>query len=190
MSNLESKKVKINPSELVEKEQSEQKIAAQKAIALDAAAMQLLMMLSEPVRDMIIETASTTLSIPLWQLIAGLIEQAYEIGTYTTPILDHGWSNNLPSKPAVFKDAFCENCRQAFKPRWPRQRWCSNECGIAFNRSVTASRDSQHVRGGIYPLGQEPRHAPSSALRPADPDEAPVVAEGNQAGVEGAAGLG
>lgn len=190
MTNLESKKAKINPSELVEQEQSEQKIAAQKAIALDAAAMQLLMMLSEPVRDMIIETASTTLSIPLWQLIAGLIEQAYEIGTYTTPILDPDWSNNLPSKPAIFKDSFCENCRQAFTPRWARQRWCSNECGIAYQLSLARDRVSGHVVGGKYPLGQEPRHAPSSALRPAEADEAPVVAEGNQAGVEGAAGLG
>lgn len=142
------------------------------SIALNGAANLLLSMLSEPVRELLLETAATTLNIPLWQLVAGLIQQAYDIGLYTTPVLDIDWLKHMPSKPAVFNQARCDQCGEVFQPRWPKQEFCSNECGIAYQRSVLSARTRQHVVGGTYPMGQEPAGAPSSALHAAEPDRA------------------
>lgn len=156
----------IDPVETLEQDESAQKVAAQKAMALDAAAGLLLAMLSEPVRLILTETAETTLSIPLWQLIAGLVQQSYDIGLYVTPILDPDWSRNLPAKPMVYSQAKCEQCGEDFVPRWPKQRFCSNECGIDHQRRLSAGRARSHVVGGEYPMGQEPGDRPTSALHP------------------------
>ena len=157
----------VNPDEELVKAEALQGIAEHKAVALDGAANLILSMLSGPVREMLMETASTTLGIPLWQLVAGLVQQAYDIGLFSTPQIDPDWISNLPSKPAVFNQSRCGQCGKVFQPRWPKQEWCSNECGIAHQRDLARGRKPQHVVGGLYPLGQEPSEAPTSALHPA-----------------------
>ena len=157
----------VKPDEELVKALDGQVVAENKAVALNGAANLILSMLSEPVRDMLMETASTTLGIPLWQLVAGLVQQAYDIGLFSTPQIDPDWVSNLPSKPAVFNQSRCKQCGETFQPRWPRQEWCSNECGIALLRNLARGRKPQHVVGGLYPMGQEPSEAPTSALHPA-----------------------
>ena len=157
----------VKPDEELVKALDGQVVAENKAVALNGAANLILSMLSEPVRDMLMETASTTLGIPLWQLVAGLVQQAYDIGLFSTPQIDPDWVSNLPSKPAVFNQSRCKQCGETFQPRWPRQEWCSNECGIAHQRNLARGRKPQHVVGGLYPMGQEPSEAPTSALHPA-----------------------
>lgn len=140
------------------------------SVALNGAANLILSMLSEPVRETMMETAATTLTIPLWQLIAGLVQQAYDVGLFTTPALDPDWLQYMPSKPAVFNAARCKQCNQVFQPRWPKQEFCGNDCGTDYQRNLACGRRPGHVVGGQHPMGQEPRGAVSSALRPADAD--------------------
>lgn len=160
----------VNPAEELEKDQAIQVAAENKATSLNAAASLLMSMLSEPVREMLLETAATTLNIPLWQLAVGILQQSYDIGLFTTPQLDPDWSSNLPSKPAILGKTACKQCLQIFEPRWPKQEFCSNECGTNYQLSLARDKRPGHVVGGEFPLGQERRHAPSSALRPADAD--------------------
>ena len=162
----------VHPEAELARAEAGQDVAEYKAVALNGAANLILSMLSEPVRDMLMETASTTLGIPLWQLVAGLVQQAYDIGLFSTPQIDPDWISNLPSKPAVFNQTRCSQCGEVFQPRWPKQEWCSNECGIAYQRDRARAGNIQpgHVVGGKFPMGEEPRGAPTSALRPAEAD--------------------
>ena len=142
------------------------------SIALNGAANLILSMLSQPVREMLQETAASTLNIPLWQLVAGLVQQAYDIGLFTTPQIDPGWLQYQTSAPVIQNQARCgwKDCGKVFQPRWPKQEFCSNECGIAHQRDLAASRARKYVVGGQYPLGQEPTASPTSALH--KPEEA------------------
>jgi hypothetical protein len=158
----------VHPDAELVKAEAGQDAAEHKAVALNGAANLILSMLSDPVRDMLMETASTTLGIPLWQLVAGLVQQAYDIGLFSTPQIDPDWISNLPSKPAVFNQARCGQCGEVFQPRWPKQEWCSNECGSAHQRGIVGNLVPGHIVGGANPLGLEPKGSVTSALRAAD----------------------
>lgn len=139
-------------------------------VALNGAANLILSMLSEPVRELLMETAAVTLNIPLWQLVAGVVQQSYDIGLYTTPVLDPDWLRNLPARPQMFDRARCKQCGETFEPRWLKQEFCGNECGTKHQLAIARNRLRGHVVGGKHPLGQEPKGAVSSAIRPADAD--------------------
>ena len=140
------------------------------SIALNGAANLLLSMLSEAERDTFMDIAGTTLNIPLWQYVLGIMRQSYSIGLFTTPELDPDWLLNMPAKPIVYNQARCSQCGEVFQPRWPRQEWCSNECGIAYQRNLAATRGRQYIIGGAHPMGEEPPGAITSALRPGSVD--------------------
>lgn len=144
--------------------QAPEKLVENKQASLDAAAAHILTMLSEPVRELLRETASTTLNIPLWQLVAGLIQQSYDIGLFTTPVLDPDWMNSLPARAALQPEAVCKVCKEKFTPRWPKQEFCSNDCGITHQHNLARIERERRSPKPSYPLGQEPSKSPTSAL--------------------------
>ena len=149
--------------------QAQENPVENKSVSLDAAASHILTMLSEPVRELLRETASSTLNIPLWQLVAGLIQQSYDIGLFTTPVLDPDWMSNLPARAAMQPEAVCGSCGKKFTPRWPKQSFCIEEdgtsvCGTNYQRDLSRLERERREPKPVYPLGQEPSDRPTSAL--------------------------
>lgn len=137
---------------------------------LNAAAAKLIAMLPANVRDLLVETAVTTLKIPLWQLIAGIVQQGYDMGTFTSPVLNRDWVKEMPVMPSNYAVTVCEYCGKPFQPEWPKQRFGSgpehDNCGAKFERARLANQRPSHVVGGKHALGEEPRGSVSSAVRP------------------------
>lgn len=156
----------IEPASALKDDEIRQQAAENKALSLDAAANLLLTMLSDPVREILTETAAITLNIPIWQLVVGLMQQAYDVGLFVTPQLDPDWNSNLPSKPMIYNQSVCPQCGRTFQPRWLKQEFCSNECGTIYQRKCDVGRVPRHVVGGQHPMGQEPAGSVSSAIRP------------------------
>lgn len=134
-------------------------------IPLNEAAARMMAMLPQTVREMLMETAVVTLKLPLWQLWCGLVQQAYDLGLYTTPILDPDWINRLPVMPTLYATVRCKECGNPFSPKWPKQEYCSDLCGTKPERrrldAIAAERAGETRR----PLGQEAPGAVSSAMR-------------------------
>lgn len=139
-------------------------------IALNAAANLILNTMQEPARSILIDCAQTTLQIPNWQLISGLLELVFHTGQYVEPILNPDWLRSMPVEAVVFEQAVCgyEKCGKTFTPRWPRKVFCSNSCGSAAQREAATTRTPEHIVGGKHPLGQEPEGMLSSALQRKD----------------------
>lgn len=132
--------------------------------SLNAAAAVLIGMLAQPVREVLLETAVVTLKLPLWQLVAGMVQQNFDMGLFTTPILDPSWTMNMPVVPTTYAVARCEMCGEQFQPRWPHERFCSNLCGTKYQRDELDRRQPKHVVGGKHALGKEPPKSVRSAL--------------------------
>lgn len=157
------------PEPVKSREELESQAQVSRENALNGAASLILTMLSEPVRDLLTETAATTLNIPLWQLIAGLVQQSYDIGLFTTPVLDLEWMRNQPARPMLQPEAVCKYCKQKFIPRWPKQEFCIGEdgssvCGTNYQRDLARAKRDGAMGKPSYPLGQEPSDRPTSAL--------------------------
>ncbi len=139
-------------------------------VKLNEAAGRLLGMLAQNVRELLVETAVTTLHIPLWQLVAGIVQAGYDMGLFTSPVINKEWIKDLPVTPATYGTAMCEYCGKPFQPEWPWQRFGTGaehvNCGTNFERDRLAGCKPQHVVGGEHPLGEEPKGAVSSAVRP------------------------
>ena len=138
--------------------------------ALNDAAKLFLSVLPEQVQEMLLETAATTLHIPLWMLLAGLIQQSCAFGQHNEPLLDPAWTRNAPVETEVYEPAICQYgpCGREFRPGWPRQNFCSNLCGSSHERDLISGREPGHIVGGKHPLGEEPEGMLSSALRRED----------------------
>ena len=136
-------------------------------IALNKAAADLMAMLSPTVREMLMETAVLTLHLPLWQLWCGLVQQAYDLGLYTTPILDPDWINRLPVMPTIYATVRCaeETCGKPFSPKWPGQKFCSDVCGTRVERRRLDRVAAERAGDVRRPLGKEAPGAVSSAMR-------------------------
>lgn len=82
------------------------------------------------------EAAYVTNRQPLWSLMAGHILKAYENGDIQAPILDPAWPRRFPDIGNAFKAVLCEykdgpRGEHTFIPKRYKQRFCSNDCGIA-----------------------------------------------------------
>ena len=105
---------------------------------LEKAAALVLSMLPGPIAEQIKEMSYVFNRFPLWVTVAGLVLRCYENGEHQSPILEPSWPrvfNNLPMDP-LKQEYACEQCQQTFMPRRYRQRFCSNDCGLAFQKKV------------------------------------------------------
>lgn len=148
----------------------EKPLDADPNIPLNEAAAKLMAMLPQTVREMLMETSVITLKLPLWQLWCGLVQQAYDLGLYTTPILDPDWINRLPVMPTIYATVRCKECNEPFSPKWPKQEYCSDLCGTKPERRRLDALNLERQGETRRPLGKEAPGAVSSAMR-AEPDE-------------------
>ena len=131
---------------------------------LDDAAALLLTQLPKPVRELLTETAASTLNIPLWQLVCGLLQYSYDTGGFTSPVLSPDWMNSSTAGAFQQPEAVCKVCHEKFTPRWSKQEFCSNDCGIKHQHNLARLERDRRERQRVYPLGQEPSDRPTSAL--------------------------
>lgn len=127
--------------------------------ALNDAAKLFLSVLPEQVQEMLLETAATTLHIPLWMLLAGLIQQSCAFGQHNEPLLDPAWTRNAPVETEVYEPAICQYgpCGREFRPGWPRQNFCSNLCGSVTSGTSSAGGSPDISSGGNTPWARSPK---------------------------------
>ena len=136
-------------------------------VKLNVHAAALLAMLPDTVREMLMETAVITLRMPLWQLLCGLVQQSYDLGLFTTPIISPDWIDRLGATTQQYATVRCaeETCGKSFRPKWPGQKYCSDVCGTKPERRRLDRIAAERAGDVRRPLGQEAPGAVSSALR-------------------------
>lgn len=125
---------------------------------------------TQPVRDILREAASAQ-HIPLWMLVCGLLQKAYDTGEQSAPVLDPLWLHSAPVTMGGYAEVVCR-CGATFRPRWPGQRFCNVECGVAAYRDrIAADREDHVVELATYAVGQEPADRARSTIRYDESDE-------------------
>ena len=105
---------------------------------LEACANVVLNMLPKHIAEYAREMAYVYNRQPVWALVAGHVLKAYENGDIQAPMLDPSWPRawkDLPMDPSTAV-ATCEwkggeKGEHTFVRRRYKQRYCSNECGVA-----------------------------------------------------------
>lgn len=64
-------------------------------------------------------------SIPRWQLIGGILFEAYNNGYLSAYTLDPAWKDGFRPNETI-----CKHCKKVFQPVRIGQIYCSNDCGL------------------------------------------------------------
>lgn len=103
----------------------------------EEAAHTLLAALNPATGATVLELAYVHNHIPLWAMVMGHVQRAYETGELSAPVLDAAWPRAFPDLPDVLAtDYKCERCKAAFRPTRFRQRYCSTPCGTEAAREA------------------------------------------------------
>lgn len=78
-------------------------------------------------REILVDVAAQH-SIPLWQLICGIINRQGEGGHLTDFILDPDWQGLFMPVATEMLMAVCQSCGNKYKPKRQGQRFCCNGC--------------------------------------------------------------
>jgi hypothetical protein len=113
--------------------------------SIEDAANVLLSLLDPALRDLVEETAESTLHIPRWQLILGSLMAQYESGALVSPSLDPSWRN----VEMALKKNICEECGGEFTPKRFGQRYCADQtprCGdVARKRVIEEKKKTDQI---------------------------------------------
>lgn len=133
----------------------------------EAAADRIISAIPSPTTQQVLRETAQQLGIPLWMLITGLLQRAYDTGEHTVPVLDPQWTMGNPAERPVIADAKCKECQQTYTPRWVGQEYCSAKCGSAAAKSA-ADRARVQLPLARFKVGEEPEGVAKSTIREAE----------------------
>ena len=134
-----------------------------KTSTLEIAAKQLIKAIPSPTAVQVYRETAQQLGIPLWMLITGLLQRAYDNGEHTAPVLDPAWTFGNPIERPELPESKCEHCGITYNPRWIGQRFCDVKCGSAAAQLAVAAQlaASPLLR---YKVGEEPEGVAKSTI--------------------------
>lgn len=115
---------------------------------LDQCAEAVVAQLDGPLAEYVREIAMIHQRIPLWALVAGCLNAAYEHGTLSTPILSPSWPRSFVGVGLDLATLTydCRWCHQAFTPQRYKQGYCSQDCGtLAAKAQAEAEREAARL---------------------------------------------
>ena len=115
---------------------------------LDQCAEAVVAQLDGPLAEYVREIAMIHQRIPLWALVAGCLNAAYEHGTLSTPILSPSWPRSFVGVGLDLTTLTydCRWCQQAFTPQRYKQGYCSQDCGtLAAKAQAEAEREAARL---------------------------------------------
>jgi len=134
------------------------------AMALNEAARLLIEQLPERLPQVFKETAEQQ-SIPIWMLLVGLMQKAYDAGEHTAPVLDPTWMRTNAAVAHDHGNAICAcGCDESFHRRWPGQLYKDNEHGVRAAKLALATGARKTAELPRPPVGQEPPKSPRSGI--------------------------
>lgn len=116
---------------------------------LDQCAEAVVAQLDGPLAEYVREIAMIHQRIPLWALVAGILNAAYEHGTLATPILSPSWPRSFAGVGLDLTTLTydCRWCQTAFTPQRYRQGYCSQDCGtLAAKAQAEAEREAERQK--------------------------------------------
>jgi len=114
------------------------------------------------------------LKVPLWQVLWGQWRRCQEYGVAQAPVLDPGWEGEIVKEYGL-EERECQTCNKVFKPAVQGQIFCSNFCGVEYERRLRPARSvplfaEEEPQSDSVDLGTDVVEIPDDDAKPSDLD--------------------